>query len=112
MNRPFRRCFMLILPLLAGLAACGGTDAYVYKAKEFDRNDKEFNKQPTDRDGVTICYNGAGTTDKQVAEMAQQECGRFGKVARPIEETFGECPLLTPVQARFACLKAEASGRE
>ncbi|MBK8174587.1 MAG: hypothetical protein IPK66_04670 [Rhodospirillales bacterium] len=88
---------------LGAVAACGGREAYVYKAKEFDRNDTNFNKEPTDRSAVTICYNGIGTSDGKAKALAQQECEKFGKMAIATGETFGVCPLLTPVEAGFAC---------
>ena len=53
---------------------------------------------------MTICYNGQSATDKQAERMAEQECGKFAKQARAIDETFGECPLMTPIEARFACV--------
>lgn len=95
---------LLLLALLSGIAGCGGTDPYVYKARGFDRQDRNFNKALVDRDAVSICYNGIYTSDAEVAALAQAECGKFGKVAAPAGETFGACPLLTPVQAQFACL--------
>ena len=63
---------------------------YVYKKDEFKRTAETFNKEPTDRDEVTICYNGMGTTDKQVEAIAQQECGKFAKQAVATGETFGD----------------------
>jgi hypothetical protein len=68
---------------------------------------KTFNKEPEDRGEVTICYNGVGTSDKRLADMAGQDCAKFGKTARREEETFGVCPLLTPIEARFACVEAD-----
>jgi hypothetical protein len=98
----------LWIAVVTALAGCGATDAYVYKKDEFDRDAKTFNKEPKDRNEVTICYNGVGTSDKRVADMAEQECVKFGKTARPENEVFGDCPLLTPIEARFACVKADA----
>jgi hypothetical protein len=89
---------------IAGNAACGATDAFVYKQDEFDRDAKTFNKEPTDRDAVTICYNGVGMSDRRVEAMAQDECTKFGKSAVPAGEGFGACPLLTPIEAYFACV--------
>jgi len=94
----------LCLALAPSLAGCGATDAYVYKYKEFDRNEKGFNRPITDRTEVTICYNGVGTSDGRIAAMAQEECGKFGKIARAQGEGFGACPLFVPIEAHFACL--------
>lgn len=101
------RLGLLMFAALAGLAAagCGATDAYIFKPDEFDRDAKTFNKELTDREDVTVCYNGLVTTDKRVEEMADAECRRFGRVAVVAGETFEQCPLLTPVEARFACVK-------
>ena len=93
--------------LTLGVAGCEATGPYVYKKDEFKRTAETFNKEPTDRDEVTICYNGLGTTDKQVETIAQQECGKFAKQALATGATFGVCPLMTPVEAQFACV-AEA----
>lgn len=93
---------------LAG-SGCGGADAYVFKKHEFDRSDANFNKPLTDRDDVTICYNGARTSDRRVARLAEEECGRFGKRAQVDGQGFGECPLLVPIAARFLCLPNPAS---
>jgi hypothetical protein len=98
----------LWMALAIGLAACGAVDPYVYKPDEFNRNSPTFNKQPADRDEATICYNGVGTSDATVAGLAEQECAKFGKTARLEGETFGNCPLLTPVEARFACVRTDA----
>jgi hypothetical protein len=97
----------LWIGVVAALAGCGATDAYVYKKDEFDRTAKTFNKEPQDRDEVTICYNDFRTPEKRVADMAEQECAKFLKTARRENEVFGDCPLLTPIEARFACIKAE-----
>lgn len=97
----------LWIAVVTALAGCGATEAYVYKTDEFDRDAKTFNKEPKDRNEVTICYNGVGTSDKRVADMAEQECVKFGKTARRENEVFGDCPLLTPIEARFACVKAD-----
>ena len=95
------------IAVVATLAACGATEPYVYKKDEFNRNAKTFNKEPEDRSEVTICYNDLGTSGKRVANMAEEECAKFGKTAGRDHETFGACPLLTPVEARFACVKAD-----
>jgi hypothetical protein len=94
---------LLGIALAVAAAGCGATDPHVYKFDEFNRSAKDFNAPVTDREGVTFCYNGVGTTDSQIARMAETECARFGRVARFEEETFGDCPMLTPVQARFTC---------
>lgn len=103
-----RQCLSVALTIsaLAVLTAvgCGETAPYIYKPREFDRNDKDFNKTPTDRRSLTICYNGIGTTDHDIATIAEEECRKYGKEASARSESFGPCPLLTPVAAVFACV--------
>lgn len=95
-----------MLMAVVGLAAagCGVTQAYIFQKDEFDRQAPTFNKEVTDRDAVTICYNGLATTDKRVEEMADAECQRFGKTAVAAGETFRDCPMLTPIEAHFDCV--------
>ncbi|QLH40244.1 MAG: hypothetical protein HWD60_16665 [Defluviicoccus sp.] len=102
-------CRVLGILLVLAAAGCGATDPYIYKFDEFNRGAKDFNVPVTDRDSVTICYNGVGTTDAQIARMAETECEQFGKVALRQLETFGNCPMFTPVEARFACLAPGAA---
>ena len=54
-----------------------------------------------------ICYNGVGTSDKRVADMAGEECAKYGKTARRDHETFGVRPLFAALEARFACIEAD-----
>lgn len=103
---------LVVLAVTLAASGCGGTDAYVFQKKEFDRNRPDFGKPPTDRSELTICYNGAGTSDGRVARMADEECGRFGKRAEAAGESFGECPLLVPVAAHFTCLPRTAAPDE
>lgn len=97
---------VILAVLLAGLTA-GCTNAFVYKKNEFNRNDPNFNKPVTERDDVAICFRGLGASDGHVARLAQEECSRFGKIAVADGETFGECPLFTPLAARFLCIAPE-----
>jgi hypothetical protein len=97
----------LVLAVLAAAGGCGESNPYIYKAREFDRNDKAFNKPPADRVRLTICYNGVGTTDHDIAKLAEAECAKFGKHATALSDGFGPCPLLTPVAASFACVAAD-----
>jgi hypothetical protein len=96
---------VLCLTIVVAIAACGETRPYVYKEKEFDREAEDFNKEPKDRDSVTICYNKQSTTPEVVFELASTECGKYAKRARPTHQGFGDCPIATPVEAHFACDK-------
>jgi hypothetical protein len=56
---------------------------------------------------VTICYGRLFSSVEDVARLADQACGRFGKRAVARDEGFGSCPMLTPTEARFDCTAAE-----
>jgi hypothetical protein len=99
------RLAVLCLSLAAAIAACGETRPYVYKRDEFNREADTFNKAPEDRDSVTICYNDLSTTPEIVFELANTECGKYAKTARPTHQDFSDCPMATPVEAHFACDK-------
>lgn len=96
---------VLCLSLAVAIAACGETRPYVYKSGEFNRESDTFNKEPEDRVSVTICYNELSTTPEVVFELAGTECGKYAKRARPTHQSFGDCPIATPVEAHFACDK-------
>lgn len=97
------RAAALVLALAVGLAACGSP--YVYKKDEFDRESETFGKTPADRDFVTICYSQWEGTPERALEIAEDECGKYGKTARFADQRFYNCPLNTPVEATFACIK-------
>lgn len=99
------RLAVLCLTLAVAIAACAETRPYVYKRDEFNREAMDFNREPEDRDSVTICYNELGTTPEVVFELANTECGKYAKRARPTHQSFGDCPIVTPVEAHFACDK-------
>lgn len=102
----FRSKAVLVLTAVAALAAggCEATQAFIYDKDEFDRKSPTFNKEVKDREAMSICYNGLVTTDKRIEEMAAAECEKFGKIAVATSETFSDCPLLAPVEARFRCV--------
>jgi len=99
------RLVVLCLSLAVAIGACGETSPYVYNRGEFDRESDTFNKEPEDRDSVTVCYNKLDTTPEVVFELASTECGKYAKQARPTYQGFGDCPIATPVEAHFACDK-------
>ncbi len=95
------RAVTTVLVLALGLSACG--PPYVYTPAEFDRESDSFGKQPEDRDFVTICYSEWESSPEQALEIAENECGKYGKSARVADQRFFNCPLTTPVEATFAC---------
>lgn len=99
-----KRSVVVLVLLAMGLGACGAP--YVYKRDEFDRESKSFRKVPEDRDFVTVCYSHWESTPEQALEIAANECGKYGKTARFADQRFYNCPLNTPVEATFACVKS------
>ncbi len=91
---------LLIIPV----TGCGLTGPYVFKADEFNRDSPTFNKPRQDGEPVSICYNGIGTTDFELQQIAEAECARFGKRAQFLSETVQRCPLLVPREAVFDCI--------
>ncbi|MGF1640180.1 MAG: hypothetical protein ACFCUO_04455 [Rhodospirillales bacterium] len=100
------RLAVLWLSIAVATAACGEIRPYVYKRDEFNRDAPDFNKQPVDRETVVICYNNLTTSGLIAFDIASAECARYGKLAQPVRETFGDCPLATPMEAHFACIVA------
>lgn len=98
------RTMALLVGLAVGLSACGAP--YVYKKDEFDRESDTFGKEPEDRDFVTICYSHWESTPEQALEIADAECGKYGKTARFADQRFYKCPLNTPIEATFSCTKS------
>ncbi len=94
--------------LATSLGACGAIDPYIYTPHEFDRNSPTFNKPPKDRDEVTICYNGIATSRGNGRRAGAAGMRQVRQDGAPQSRAFGDCPLLTPVEARFACVKAQA----
>lgn len=98
-------------PILAALGvlgvllatACGSPEAYVYKAGEFNRQAKDFGKEPEKIDSVTICYNKFRTKPEIIANMASTECAKFNKKAAFQHQALNICPLFTPVAAVYNC---------
>ena len=55
----------------------------------FNREAEDFNKEPEDRDSVTICYNKLSTTPEMVFDLANTECGKYAKQARHVFQLAG-----------------------
>ena len=82
------------------VAAC---QPYVYELNEFNRERPDFGRERTDRAAVDICYYTAKTTPQDLLAVAESECGKFGKTARYQYSDVLECPMVTPLRARFTC---------
>lgn len=55
---------------------------------------------------VGVCYSSAASTPSQVTALATDECPA-GMKAQLVDQDWNltACPVLTPVQATFACAK-------
>ena len=95
---------VLISSLVLWLSACTDSGPYIFKTDEFDRDALGFGTELTSRSKVEICYNKWSTTPKILTQMAKDECGRFGKVARFISSRDLACSIGSPAQAIFWCL--------
>lgn len=83
---------------------CGSTEPYLYVADEFDRESPTFRVQPIDREALVVCYNGVVTSDEAVTAVAAQECARYGKQARRVSTSAGDCPIAVLLEAHFTCV--------
>ena len=90
--------------LCLALAGCSATP-FVYKANEFDRSAPDFAVEPDDVAAVTVCYSNVDTAPEDVLDVARAECAKAGKKPRFSSQGYGDCPLSTPVSARFTCVK-------
>ncbi|HEX9702291.1 MAG TPA: hypothetical protein VGA19_05525 [Rhodospirillales bacterium] len=86
------------------LGGCAAPGPFVHHPGEFNRAAKDYGKEPTNIDSVTICYNKYGTSPGIVAKMASAECARFNKTAEYRRQSFEICPLFTPVAAEYECI--------
>ena len=100
--RPFPAAGLMLSVFL--VTACE-SPAYIHSKSEFNRNSPDFNRDIKDRDELTICYNKSDNTPQDVLEMAKDECGKFGKSARFIDQDRITCPLSNPIAANFTCAK-------
>ncbi|MBT3764518.1 MAG: hypothetical protein HOB79_16470 [Rhodospirillaceae bacterium] len=101
----YRPLTALALILSVFLAAACESPAYIHNPIEFKRDAKNFNKDIKDRDELTICYNKSDTSAQDVLEMAKDECGKFGKSAKFVNQDRLTCPLMNPIAANFTCVK-------
>ncbi len=103
MTDPIKILVFFALMLL--LSACSAFDPYVFRPSEFDRQSVTFNTEPTDITEVRICYQGLLTGQESIVALAEERCRQFDRTAEYISTRYGQCPLLTAAQARFACTR-------
>ena len=97
---------IFILMFVAVFIAIGCTSSpYIYKPNEFNRTLPDFSKIPKDRKSIKICYSELASKLIEVQNLAQKECGLYGKLARFQEYDFLHCPLMTPTGATFNCFR-------
>ncbi len=92
----------------AALSGCALAEPHVYRAGEFDR--RTFAKSVAAIPGeVQVCYAAKGTTPDQVVRLAEDECAKYSKSAQFIRNEFLNCPLSTPITARYYCCPSPIS---
>ena len=85
---------------------------YIHDAAVFNRAHPAFGQTRTDRAEVKICYNTRGAVPADVAAIARDACGEFGKIAVFEGNDYAMCPLSHPVAATYSCVaKAAATTR-
>jgi len=104
MKRVRPTMFLVLLAAVSATAGCAAPGPYVYRQQEFNRESKDFGKEPLNIDSVIICYNKFGTKPEIVANMASAECARYNKKAEFRRQSHEFCPLTTPVAAEYDCL--------
>jgi|GEM_PF-1640749 len=102
-NKLLRLSLLPIVIICIGITACANPP-YIHDKAKFNREHAEFAKVRTDRDTVTVCYWRNDTTAQEVANIANNACQPFGKVAVLESQDLKTCPLQTPVAANFRCV--------
>ena len=102
-----RRALFLFPVLFLGLflSACSAPAPYVYKKNAFNRDAKDYGKDPVDIEEVVVCYGKSGTTPEAIRKIARQECSKFGRTPVFVRQTYDLCPLTTPVSAIYSCVR-------
>lgn len=95
---------LTVAAVMWSLAACAATAPYVYIKDEFDRTRPGFGSAPEDITEVMVCYNSLRSGQELIRQIADSECRRFGKLARPRRFDFLTCPLAVPTLAEFDCV--------
>lgn len=104
-----QKCSSALVPAAAVslllLAACGATEPFIDDPHAFDRAAPEFGQEPEDITEVAFCFSPTRTTLDDVVAMAEARCAEFGREARYTGGNYHQCPLLTPRQAEFDCVR-------
>lgn len=101
-GRAFFAAMALAVGSAAALGGCSRAEPHVYRAAEFDR--RTLGKAPVVVPGeIQVCYSKQGTGPDAVVRLAEEECAKYGKSAQFIGNEIYNCPLSTPVSARYYC---------
>jgi hypothetical protein len=76
----------------------------VYNEDQFDRSSDDFGKTVIDIFSVTVCYNTYTATPSEINKLALDECSRFGKSVKYIEQNYTTCPIIAPMAALYSCV--------
>ena len=90
--------FAALLPLALATAACSQPPFIDRPLTGTMRLAKEIPNT------VFVCYNASSTTPAEVTALAREECGRTGRVAEFVTQTYYQCRLLVPTRAEFRCV--------
>jgi hypothetical protein len=93
----------VLIALVLGACESFTQEPYIYRPAEFDRGRDDFRQDPKDRKSLIICYNSSDTTPEALREMAEEECGKYGKMALFDRHDYQYCPLMSPAGAVFLC---------
>jgi hypothetical protein len=99
----------LILLLVFLISSACSTPPYVHKAGQFIRSSDDFGQTVTDISHVTVCYNKYSAVPEEISKLALNECARFGKSVKFIEQNYDICPLTAPMAAFYACVGEKAT---
>jgi hypothetical protein len=98
---PFRRLTGGLAALVVVLFGCAKPEPFVYAPSEFDR--RNIGRPAAVPGVVQVCYHGPATTAEAVLRVAETECAKFGKTPQMIGQEIADCPMATPVAAKYLC---------
>ena len=98
---------LILCFLLLSIGACSLADAFVDRRREAGRPVDSLYVGSSKTDAPVICYNKLITDFETVQKMADEECVRHdtGIRAEFDEEDLFSCRILTPVKAKFHCVR-------
>jgi len=94
---------LLALVLPAALGGCAQpAEPYVFQSDEFNRRQLPKTSAVIPRE-IKICYSARTTSPDAVVRLAEEECAKYSKAPQFVKNEIYNCPLSTPVSARYYC---------